>query len=93
MTNAEFKTAHDLPPCSISVSNELTKTGNWRNSKPVFHKEKCIQCGICWKVCPNACIELGEYPTWNMDYCKGCGVCAEECPKDAIEMIDERVMI
>ncbi len=93
MTKAEFKTAHDLPPCSISVTNELTKTGNWRNAKPVFYKEKCIQCGICWKVCPNACILLGEYPSWNMDYCKGCGVCAEECPKNAIEMEDERVMI
>jgi len=68
------------------------KTGDWRSMKPVFIKEKCMQCGMCFPVCPDDAIPIGEDQTrgdFNYDYCKGCGVCAKMCPFGAIEMKEE----
>ncbi len=82
----------NLPPTSISDrSSKENKTGSWRNLRPVIDLDTCIQCGICWKFCPEPSIEWNqdEQPEVLYDYCKGCGICAEECPVDAIEMVKE----
>ena len=73
-------------------NSEEYKTGSWRTFKPVLHKDKCINCMICFMVCPDSSIlvEDGKMIGFNYDHCKGCGLCAHECPKDAIEMIKER---
>lgn len=67
------------------------KTGSWRAKRPVWDKEKCINCFICWIYCPEASIvvENEEVKGINYDYCKGCGICAHECPKKAINMEEE----
>ena len=68
------------------------KTGDWRRIKPVYLSEKCTQCGLCFPVCPEDAIPVGEdqkRKDFNYDYCKGCGVCAKVCPFKAIEMINE----
>lgn len=70
------------------------KTGDWRSMKPVWIKEKCKQCGLCFPVCPDNSIPVGEdklRKDFNYDYCKGCGVCAKVCPFGAIEMRGEGV--
>lgn len=78
-----------LMPMSLG-SMTHNKTGAWRNLRPVINLEKCIQCGICWKFCPDVSIYIqNEYPVIDLDYCKGCGVCAEECPTKCIEMVKE----
>ena len=59
------------------------KTGDWRSVRPEYIPEKCIQCGLCFPVCPEDAIDF------NYDYCKGCGVCAKVCPFGAIEMKEE----
>ena len=68
------------------------KTGDWRSEKPIFISEKCKQCGMCYPVCPDDAIPVGEDMNrgdFNYDYCKGCGVCAKVCPFGAIEMHKE----
>lgn len=68
------------------------KTGDWRSSKPIFIKEKCKQCGLCYPVCPDDAIpvkEDGNRTDFDYDYCKGCGICAKVCPFGAIEMREE----
>ena len=68
------------------------KTGDWRSIKPIFLSERCKQCGLCFPVCPDNAIPVGEdlkRKDFNYDYCKGCGVCANVCPFGAIEMKDE----
>ena len=68
------------------------KTGDWRSMKPVFHKELCKQCGLCYAVCPDDSIPVGKDQNrgdFNYDYCKGCGVCAKVCPFGAITMEEE----
>ena len=64
------------------------KTGDWRSIYPVYLKDKCKQCGLCWPVCPDDAIPVkdGERKDFNYDACKGCGVCAKVCPFKAIEM-------
>lgn len=68
-------------------------TGNWRTGRyPVMDEGKCIQCGICWLMCPEMAFtpeEDGSY-CWSGDYCKGCGICATTCPKKALSMEEDQ---
>ncbi len=68
-------------------------TGNWRTgSYPLMDRDACIDCGICWIMCPEMAFmkaEDGSY-SWNGDYCKGCGICVTTCPKGALSMEEER---
>ncbi len=67
------------------------RTGDWRADRPVTDKSKCIKCGMCWLLCPDAAITQNEDGTFeaNLFYCKGCGICVRVCPKDAITMVEE----
>jgi pyruvate ferredoxin oxidoreductase delta subunit len=65
-------------------------TGNWRTLRPIIHAEQCTGCNICWKLCPEACVDLSEkVPVIDMDYCKGCGVCVAECPAKCVHFVPE----
>lgn len=68
-------------------STRKYKTGEWRTYKPAIDLLKCIKCGKCWMVCPDAAIKQrtqdGKYEI-NYDYCKGCLLCEKECPVKAI---------
>ena len=72
-------------------STRVNKTGGWRIFQPLYHKDKCIKCGICSMLCPDSSVRAQEdgYVVFDYDYCKGCGICAYECPKDAIDMVLE----
>ena len=70
------------------------KTGSWRTFRAVIDINKCIGCEMCYKICPDACIEMitisdKKRAKINYDYCKGCGLCAHECPVKAIHMESE----
>ncbi|MGQ9720635.1 MAG: 4Fe-4S binding protein [Candidatus Jordarchaeum sp.] len=67
------------------------RTGDWREGKkPVYDKDKCNKCLLCWIYCPEGAIEREEDGIKiNYFYCKGCGVCSVECPVKAIEMEEE----
>ena len=74
-------------------------TGDWRSERPIWHKDKCIHCLICWISCPDSSILVApdEKKTTVMagidyDHCKGCGICAQECPVKgkAITMEEEK---
>ena len=36
------------------------KTGDWRSMCPVWHEEKCTQCGLCFPVCPDDSIPVDK---------------------------------
>ena len=89
MEKPDYKEWRDIPPMPVCnyPSSLGNPTGGWRTFKPLLDMEKCIQCAICWQVCPDAAIDWIEgEPVINYAQCKGCGICAYECPKDAIEM-------
>lgn len=92
MNNKKYQN-FDVPAGSLK-----NKTGDWRNSRPVVDKSKCINCAICDSFCPEGCILQkkdknslkGEYYEADLDYCKGCGICAEVCPVKCIKMEKEK---
>ena len=61
---------------------------------PIFIKEKCINCGLCFSTCPDMVFQFvkGEYKGRKMminqglDYyhCKGCLRCVDVCPVNAL---------
>lgn len=60
-------------------------TGSWRTMRPVFDRELCTECKLCWFYCPESCIAPDTFLI-DYDYCKGCGICAEECAPGALRM-------
>jgi len=67
------------------------RTGDWRTDRPVWDKEKCNKCGLCYIYCPDGTIkeDAEGYFSADLFYCKGCGICAHECPQEAITMVPE----
>lgn len=61
---------------------EKFNTGDWRSERPIFHEKNCIQCMICWIVCPDSSVAVKDQKVTGFDYdhCKGCGICSYECP-------------
>ena len=66
-------------------------TGSWRTFRPLVDKKKCINCMICWIMCPDSAIlvEGEEMKGFDYDHCKGCGICAEVCPTKCIDRVRE----
>ena len=67
-------------------------TGDWRSVKPVFLKDKCKQCLLCFPVCPDSAIPVnaeGKIDGFDYNYCKGCLACMVVCPFKAIDKEDE----
>lgn len=70
----------------------LFKTGDWRSMKPVWLVDKCKQCLLCYPVCPDTSILIGEdgkRTDFDFDHCKGCGVCVRVCPFKAIDFVED----
>ena len=77
-----------ITPSSRPMSENLTR--DWRSVTPHIDGAKCTGCQLCWKFCPEACVDITDkVPKIDMHYCKGCGVCAEECPAHCVHMSEE----
>jgi pyruvate ferredoxin oxidoreductase delta subunit len=91
-------TINELPIGGIVEAGTAIKfkTGSWRSRRPIWNKEKCIHCLICWISCPDASIRITSdekkitvITGIDYDHCKGCGICANECKIAAITMQSE----
>jgi len=88
----------ELPEGDVLESGTAVKfhTGGWRSSRPLWTESNCIQCMICWVVCPDSSVTTkdGKMTGFDYDHCKGCGICDKECPtkpgKRAINMEAEK---
>ncbi|MCD6230296.1 MAG: ATP-binding protein [Dehalococcoidia bacterium] len=58
----------------------------WSGQSAFIDNEKCVQCGLCEKVCRFNAI-TNNYVVDPIS-CEGCGLCARVCPVDAITMKD-----
>jgi len=59
----------------------------------IYYPDKCKECGLCTKFCPNQCIEQVEYEYQGkkmkglqIDYgrCMFCNICVFYCPTQAL---------
>ncbi|MDD4351618.1 MAG: 4Fe-4S binding protein [Candidatus Gracilibacteria bacterium] len=77
----------ELPPGAVVQepgSSQDYQTGNWNPDVEVqWIPETCINCNLCWTVCPDEAIivdEQGNMKGVNQDFCKKCGLCVDICP-------------
>ena len=52
----------------------------------VLTTEKCVGCGLCTEVCPQAVFEMRKGKACIVDFnaCMECGACVNNCPSQAI---------
>ena len=78
--------------CGNSISTNLSHSR--QGYIPLFIKEKCINCGLCFSACPDMVFQFakGEYKGRSMmvnqgldyEHCKGCLRCVDVCPVNAL---------
>jgi len=53
-----------------------------------MEREKCIGCGMCLIVCPQAVFSMNNSHAVieDRDACMECGACAKNCPADALSV-------
>ena len=74
-----------------SGNSTTFNTGDWRVRTPIWHKEMCKQCLLCFPVCPDSSIPVvnSKREDFDFDHCKGCAICAKVCPFGAIDIAAE----
>ncbi|MCR4797630.1 MAG: 4Fe-4S binding protein [Lachnospiraceae bacterium] len=69
--------------CLKAEENDLGVKGGVQVS---WQEDKCIQCGVCEKVCREGAVTIADGKvTVDQDKCNYCGRCAFSCPTDAYD--------
>lgn len=69
--------------CLKAEENDLGVKGGM---EVTWVREKCIDCGVCEKVCREGAIKCtGQGITFDQEKCNYCGRCVKSCPTDAWE--------
>ncbi len=67
--------------CTFCPMGTLQRTLGGKKYQLKVDKDKCIECGICQKICP---MQLPVNEIMNKPDCIKCARCVEECPKEAL---------
>ena len=94
ISNFDNWTYDMIPNGAVGVdagNSVLYITGGWRSDMPIWNKDNCRDCMLCWVHCPDSSILVKDGVMTGIDYdhCKGCGVCVHECKFDALRMVPE----
>jgi len=63
-------------------NSERYDTGNWSRQTCEWNAKTCIDCRLCWSVCPHAAVKIVNGKTAGVDAqkCTACGLCVAVCP-------------
>ena len=79
--------------CSAVVQGvvQAFRAGQKVQVLPVWDKDRCIRCGVCYLYCPHGAIvrDADGYFDKDEQLCSGCGVCHRECWFGVIGMVEE----
>ncbi len=90
--NSTTKSCSSLPNWKQSPLGAVIKdpgnsaqynTGNWVRKTCAWIPKTCINCNLCWPVCPHDAIKNdknGNMTGVDIDKCTACGLCVEACP-------------
>ena len=88
MVNKTFK--QETVACHLLETGKAHpfKSGEKPELMPVWDKDLCARCALCYVYCPDAAISRQEdgYFDVDMNLCKGCGICHRECWFGAVTM-------
>ncbi|MDR1005925.1 MAG: EFR1 family ferrodoxin [Bacteroidales bacterium] len=85
-TNGISKKYATIAPVIASASMYDLFYTSKRSTKPFYATDKCVNCGLCAKICPVNSIEMiDEKPQWVTKKCCQCLACLHRCPQRAIE--------
>lgn len=89
-------------PSTENFPKEVKEAPEGYRGKIAFYPEKCVNCGMCIRVCaPGAItrtiekVEEGDKITFQfyMGQCTFCQLCQDFCARKAIELTKEYIMI
>ncbi len=57
-------------------------TGNWSQQTCEWDAKTCIDCRLCWSVCPHGAVKIvdGKMAGVDESKCTACGLCVAACP-------------
>lgn len=76
--------------CSLLKKGEGNpfKPGDKRKSAPMWDKDRCTRCGLCFIYCPDGAVYRCDDGFFDvaLEKCKGCKICHSECMFGALSM-------
>lgn len=82
-----------MQKASHSLGEKLNISTKFEEKVTISHQDKCLQCGLCTKVCP---FQLEPYKEWDSNNqfsnkdCIKCNTCIEYCPVKILSMEKNR---
>jgi len=58
-----------------------------------FTPARCIGCGDCQDICPEAALTVNDVSHIDRTRCNGCGLCVVCCPTKALELVGRRYAV
>ena len=87
-----IRTVVFLKGCPLSCIWCHNPESQKKDSEILYSTEKCLHCGKCVLLCPNACHSLTNgMHEFSLKNCTTCKKCANSCPASAVEVIGEKV--
>ncbi len=82
---------------------EPPKAAEGYRGRIIYHADKCINCGMCLRVCAPQCmtrtikpLENGDQEitfTFDQSSCTFCSMCADFCSRNAIELSPDYMIV
>jgi len=85
-TSKSLPSWRDIPLAATIRKNKCSDnydTGNWTRRSCKWNSKSCINCSLCWPVCPHDAIKTdsqGNMTGVDEAKCTACGLCVTVCP-------------